>query len=403
MRIAVVELSPSGGLLHYMVQLGDALADRGNEVDLIMTCDNELAGHEGAAALRPVLTPFVRSFPTERMNWPRYQLRRLAIAARLARAWGQVLWHARRGGYDVVLLGADPSITLGALAMLALSFLPGRPRIAFIAHNVKPFNRWAGGALLVSSRRSQYLLGKLYPRFDLVIVHGERSRIDFEKTWPPAPLVVVPHGDERLFGAEPPPPSGEEHILFFGDWRKVKGLSVLMDAFDELVLRRPSVHLTIAGTTQPNDVDPQIVKHWAERHGAHVTLIDRYVPIDDVMPLFATARVVVIPYLVANQSGVLHVAMTMARAVVASRVGDITSTVVDGETGMLVPPGDASALADALERLVGDQRMAEAFGAAGHRRMLQGSSWQAVAAQLEPALLAIANEEPGSRPAPQCG
>jgi starch synthase len=78
--------------------------------------------------------------------------------------------------------------------------------------------------------------------------------------------------------------------------------------------------------------------------------------------------------------------MTMARAVVASDVGDLSSAVIAGETGLLVPPDDPSALAAALERVVSDGELAARFGAAGRRRVMDHSGWETVAAEVEAAL-----------------
>src|SRR5690606_15049521 len=124
------------------------------------------------------------------------------------------------------------------------------------------------------------------------IVHGEGSRAAFAERWPDVPLVVVPHGDESLFAPEPPPPSDQPEILFFGDWRNYKGLPLLMEVFDRMAERDPEVRLTIAGTPAPAELDPAIVHRWAATHGGRVRLIDHYVPIDDVPAVFGAARVV---------------------------------------------------------------------------------------------------------------
>jgi glycosyltransferase involved in cell wall biosynthesis len=382
MRLAIVETAPKGGLLHYAVQLGDALAERGHEVDLITPRDNELAARTGAAHMRAVLTPPVRDMSQPRSR-AAYQARRLAIALRLARAWARVLRESNRGRYDAEIVNCDVTLSPVALAVLALTLRPRRPRIAFVCHNVRPFNRWAGGELFETSRLLTALLRRLYARLDLVFVHGERSREEFESLWPPTRLATIPHGDEGIFAAEPPPPSAEERILFFGDWRKVKGLDVLTEAFDQLARRRPTVKLTIAGTPSPVDLDPERVRQWARGHGDGVEVIDQYVPVEDVPAVFGRARVVATPYLVGYQSGVAHLAMTMARAVVASDVGDLPSAVIDGVTGRVVPAGDAAALARALEELVSDPDAAQRAGEEGRRRLLRSSSWSDVAERVD--------------------
>jgi glycosyltransferase involved in cell wall biosynthesis len=338
--------------------------------------------------MRAVLAPPIRSVEQPRSK-AAYFVRRAGIAARLTRAWLRINAEARLRGYDALIIAEDLALTLSALAVGLLTVGPRRPAIATVCHNVRPFNRWAGNELFESSAASLGPLRKVYPRLDLVFVHGERSLEEFREVWPPSRLAVIPHGDERIFGDEAPPPSDEERVLFFGDWRKVKGLHVLMDAFDSLAARRPSVRLTIAGTPAPADFDPEAVHRWADRHDGHVTVIDRYVPVEDVPALFGQARVVATPYLVGYQSGVVHLAQTMGRAVVATDVGDLGSAVRDGETGRLVPAGDADALAAALEELLADRQLSERLGEAGRQRVMTGSSWETVAERAESALLEL--------------
>jgi glycosyltransferase involved in cell wall biosynthesis len=367
------------------VQLGDALARRGNDVDLITPRGNELADREVAARMRTVLTPPLAK-PVPARTRLGYYARRAGVATRLALTWVRAVREVRRRDrYDAVILNSDltlPPATLGATVIAS----GRRPAVvADICHNVRIYNR-QGGDLTVESTRAEALLRRLFPRFDVVFVHGERSRHEFEEHWPPSSLAVIPHGDERIFGDDPPPPAGEERILFFGDLRKVKGLDVLMDAFDLLAERRPSARLTIAGTPAPSDYDPRPMLDWARGHDGRVEVIDRYVEMEEVRELFGRARVVVTPYLIGYQSGVIHLAMTMARAVVTSDVGDLGTVVRDGETGRLVPPSDAEALADALEQVVSDPELAARLGAAGRERVLGDSSWEEVAEQVEEAL-----------------
>jgi glycosyltransferase involved in cell wall biosynthesis len=384
MRIAVVETMSYGGLLHYGVQLADALAERGHDVDLIVTRENELSGHRGAATMRAILPPPVAPARSDRTR-AGYLLRRARVAARLSRAWLRIGREARAGRYDAVVFTLDLDLWLAAAGMLALSHRPHRPLLAAVSHNVRPYNKQSGEDLHVSGGALARLLTRLYPRLDLVLVHGERSRREFEATWPPARLAEIPHGDEGIFAkGAAPPPATEARVLFFGDWRKVKGLTVLMDAFDLLAARRPEVRLTIAGQPAPADFDPAAVSAWAARHDGRVEVIDRYVEMDEVPAIFGRARVVVTPYLVGYQSGVLHLAMTMGRPVVTTNVGDLPAAL--GGSGRVVEPGDPAALADALEELAFDGALAERLGTGGRERVLAESSWAAVAERVDAAL-----------------
>jgi glycosyltransferase involved in cell wall biosynthesis len=385
-RLAIIETNPHGGLLHYATQLADALARRGHDVDLLVPRGNELLGRPSAANVRPVLTPHVRSTAPSPRGF-RYHTNRVAVGARLTRAYVRAAWNVVRGGYDAVVIEWELWFPLAELITRAMCRAPGHPVVAYIAHNPRPFNRWGGdGLYLEDALRAR--LTRVYRDFDLVLVHGEHSERAFRELWPPVPIAAVPHGDEGVFVDDPPPPAGEPRILFFGDWRKVKGLDVLMDAYDALVRRRPEVSLLVAGTPAPVDYDDRIVRRFAARHPGRVELVDRYVPIEEVRDVFARARVVATPYVAGSQSGVLHLAKTMARPVVTSDVGDLPSAVTDGVSGFVVPAGDAAALADALERVVTDAELAARMGDAARREVTTHSSWDVVAAGVEAALAA---------------
>jgi glycosyltransferase involved in cell wall biosynthesis len=166
----------------------------------------------------------------------------------------------------------------------------------------------------------------------------------------------------------------------------MKGLPVLMEAFDLLAARRPDVRLTIAGPPVPEEGEAARVLPWARERADRVEVRPDYVPLEEVPRLFSRARVVVMPYLAGYQSGVVHLAMTMQRAVVASDVGDLGTAVADGETGMIVPSGDLDALVAALDKIVGDAALAERLGAAGRKRVMSGSGWPTVAELVEQAL-----------------
>jgi glycosyltransferase involved in cell wall biosynthesis len=75
---------------------------------------------------------------------------------------------------------------------------------------------------------------------------------------------------------------------------------------------------------------------------------------------------------------VLLEAMNHGTPVIASRVGGIPDIVEDGVSGLLVPPGDADALAAALRRLRDDPALARRLGEAGRRRLREQFSWPAI-------------------------
>jgi glycosyltransferase involved in cell wall biosynthesis len=108
---------------------------------------------------------------------------------------------------------------------------------------------------------------------------------------------------------------------------------------------------------------PALLRRAEEVGGVHAR--PGYVRCPDIPGLFNEARVVVTPYLRGSQSGVVHLAYTFDRPVVATTVGDIPTVVRDGETGLLVPKEAPEALAAALAALLADPARAASLAAAG--------------------------------------
>jgi glycosyltransferase involved in cell wall biosynthesis len=165
--------------------------------------------------------------------------------------------------------------------------------------------------------------------------------------------------------------------LCFGTITAYKGVDTLLQAWPAVLERVPDARLTIAGSFSA-DVDAAELRARVARL-AGVELDARYVPLAEVSQLFARSRCVVLPYKRSSQSGVAHLAHTLHRPVVATRVGDIPEVVRDGESGLLVEPDDPSGLADALVRLLTDADLAARLGAAGAGALARGASWDQVA------------------------
>jgi glycosyltransferase involved in cell wall biosynthesis len=102
------------------------------------------------------------------------------------------------------------------------------------------------------------------------------------------------------------------------------------------------------------------------------------VPHHELGPLYERAAVVAVPSLREGFGVACAEAMAHGRPVVASAVGGLLDLVVDGETGLLVPPGDVPALRAALERLLADRELRRRFGEAGRERIRRSFSWPAV-------------------------
>ena len=156
-----------------------------------------------------------------------------------------------------------------------------------------------------------------------------------------------------------------EVAVFFGYVRHYKGLDVLLDAWPRVRAERPAT-LVVAGEfyedAAPYRAQVERVNAAAGTAagaagppGDAVRLLDRYLPDDEVEALFKAADVVVLPYRSATQSGVTHVAYALGVPVITTDVGGLSETVRPDVTGLVVPPADPAALAQAIVRFFRDR------------------------------------------------
>ena len=156
------------------------------------------------------------------------------------------------------------------------------------------------------------------------------------------PAFVADDVERRDGRARPgflPPHDG--YVLFVGALGRHKGVEVLLDAY-RYGLGAP---LVLLGTPMEDQIIPAVAGVTVAHNVAH----------GDVMAAWAGSSVAVVPSIWPEAFGLVAVeAMAAGKPVVASAIGGLLDIVDDGATGLLVPPGDAVALRDAVSSLVGD-------------------------------------------------
>jgi glycosyltransferase involved in cell wall biosynthesis len=143
-----------------------------------------------------------------------------------------------------------------------------------------------------------------------------------------------------------------------------KGQRHLIRAMPALLERVPRAHAVIAGGGDLEDYLRDLAAEMGVGDRVHVLG-----PRKDVPALMHAMDVFAMPSIWEGFGLVLLEAMAAARPIVASRVATIPEVVLDGETGVLVPAGDAQALAEALARLAEDAALARRYGQAGRERL----------------------------------
>jgi glycosyltransferase involved in cell wall biosynthesis len=188
----------------------------------------------------------------------------------------------------------------------------------------------------------------------------------------PARVRVVGAG-ANVFPEKAPRRDDGQTVVFVGFDFARKGGHVLLEAFRMLRGRAPRARLVVAGAPAP------------ARTPERVTFLGP-VPMAELPDLFSQCTVFAMPTLQEPFGLAFLDAMACGLPCVGTRVEAVPEIVREGETGLLVPPGDPVALAAALERLLGDPARARAMGARGRARVFSGGLWHHVAARLERAL-----------------
>jgi glycosyltransferase involved in cell wall biosynthesis len=138
-----------------------------------------------------------------------------------------------------------------------------------------------------------------------------------------------------------------QRLLFFGRILPYKGLSLLLEAFIRIADRH-DLYLTVVGSGNPDSRAARLAAH------PRVLLDNRWIPETEVAAIFASADLVVVPYVEASQSGVVATAYGMGIPVVVTPVGGLREQVTGGETGLVAVDTTSGALADAILTLCTD-------------------------------------------------
>lgn len=385
-RLLAVERFSRGGLFHYTVQLTQGLARQGAEVTLL-TAKHPETGSAGIRSVR-LLDQLWGWNAQHRSRWLPRRLLRTWRGVIYVAAWMQIVAVIQRERPDVVLLGdfehRCDAWFIGWLARQGWT-------LADIWHNVVSFDRYGGAGVV----REQPWRNRVAQHFQTVFVHGVTLAQQFEAATG-CRAVVIPHGNQNWIAdqAGPDPglderlslPKGHPVALLFGSLTRYKGIDVLIDALQRLPeAERPIV--VIAGFPLA-DCSVDELKARAEHGGvaAWIRWQVGYIPTPEIAWYFRRADVVVLPYRAASQSGVAHLALTFGKPLIVTATGSLPELIQDESNGVVIEPGDATALAAALARITRDDALRQCMGLAARRLADTRHNWNDIARQVLRAL-----------------
>jgi glycosyltransferase involved in cell wall biosynthesis len=252
-----------------------------------------------------------------------------------------------------------------AMQQLDRRLLPRNVPLVLTAHDVLPREPRVG------QRDAQR---RLYDRFDAIVAHTEhsRDRLTRELGVDPTRVHVIAHGAFAHLAELPAGPApfqtDKRVVLFFGLLRPYKGLDVLLDAWRGI----DDAELWIVGMPRMD------VAELRARAPASVRFVTRFVADAELPAYFRRADLVVLPYREIEQSGVLFTALAFGKPLLVSDIGGFSELAARG-AAHAVPPGDASALRDALITLLGDPAALERLRGGSLAAAAGEYSWESIA------------------------
>ena len=288
----------------------------------------------------------------------------------------RLLWHVARFRPGAIHMqeAAGPR-RAGFLACAA--WLHRRAVLALTVHDPVPH----AGRDEAVARRSNAMRAHVRGLAHVLVAHGAFCTALLQQGARTGQRVVCStHGVILPPAAVAPLPAYPLRLFMFGRMEAYKGLEVLLAALESLE-GGPAIEIELAG--QGPELD-RLAPRFRRLRG--VTVHDGFAPPAAVIASIQASHCVLLPYLAATQSGVLAAAFAGGRGVIASRTGGLPDIVDDGVSGLLVPPGDAGALAAAIMRLAESPALASAL-ARGARATAAGPlAWAGIADALAPHL-----------------
>jgi glycosyltransferase involved in cell wall biosynthesis len=195
---------------------------------------------------------------------------------------------------------------------------------------------------------------------------------------PAREVTLIPNGvNPDLFAPGPASPQLKQSlgldsapvIGFSGELRVKKGLNVLLLAFRELAQKR-QVSLLLAGGVRPGP-DAETLRVFEKQNPGLNIVTTPQLPLAQMPKYYRLMDVLVSPSLHDGLPNAVLEAMACGLPIVGASAGGIPDVVIDGESGLLIPPGDVSALVYAITTLLDDPSLRQRLGQNARARVLQ--------------------------------
>ena len=360
MKIALVspyDFAYPGGVVNHISQLERYLTRMGHQVKIIAPASKAVIdwGDRFIPIGRPRAVPASGSIARITLS--------LWLASRIKRVLAQE-------NFDIIHLH-EPFMIMLCSAVLRFSKTVNigtfHASDAFPGYNFG----WPIGMMIVK-RRARKLNGK---------IAVSRAAQEYVEKYVPGPYEIIPNGiDLEHFQPNVPPIEeycdGKLNILFVGRLERRKGVNYLIKAYARIKADYPDSRLIVVGPgTRPRRKHEKNVK---KNHLKDVVFTGP-VSYNDLVRYYRTADICCAPATGSESFGIILLeAMAMGKPIVASSIAGYASVMTDGKEGFLVPPRDDARLAQALSKLMADEKLRRDMGARG-RVTAADYSWEHVA------------------------
>lgn len=296
----------------------------------------------------------------------------------------------QREKYDVIHFQYFRRLRMESLYFLILKLIG--IKLAHTVHDVTPLNK---------SKLDHAFNLMVYKKADILFVHSnsnkrdlaQQIKLDEEK------IQVVPHGDfdtfipdlivskteaRKFFGL-----SEEQNvILFFGAIKEYKGLDILSKSLTIASIKTNNLALIIAGEAG-DDETKQILLNCKDilsksPNKLKVIFHEKYIPDAEVAKYFIASDVVVLPYRGISHSGVLHVAYSFGKPVIATDVGDFKESIEEGKSGFVLSLNSPESLSEKIVQVFSDKLKLEQMGLYARNLSETKYSWKNSAELMKP-------------------
>ena len=359
-----------GGIAAYLRALIPGLVGAGHRVTVLANSradkmESRLGGAVRVVPLRlPNLHWYVSKLPVARIAV--YPVREIE--------WSVEFYRAARRVFEDDPVDLLETCETGALL---LAWRPIAPLVVRLHGSNYTFRKHSGEPVGLGTKWERRLQLSVLRRAQAITAPSRFQAMEVAREMDCAPdrIQVAPNpiAQEILAGALAEPAAGGDAptVLYAGRLAKVKGIEPLLEAAKEVRRQLPETRFVLAGPWQMAGKPASMGLEMKASGNAAGLCWAGHVHWKDLIALYRRATVFVMPSYFESFGISVVEAMAFGLPVVATTGGGLPEVVEDGETGILVPPGDPQALSEAVMRLLRDPCLCRKMGQAGCRRVMQ--------------------------------